>query len=312
MHDESAGEQRHQSQHRKVDPIGPRQVGHALRAGLRRGPGGIGRQSGCPLPGQGGRIDPGRQAQVNAGEPAQPAQSPLRGADVHHAQGLAGRRTGHGAGDLQSHGTQADPYRYGLADPDPPRGQRRGAEEERVVGEHTRGRALAVALGQQAGGDLGGPHDVDSDDPQRLSVQQRRAFDDRTGGGDPGVGEHGVIQRFGHAVAARHEAGVGLAIDDRQGIAELGQRTAVDEFDRQAERYPDRDGQNRGGQAARLGAPLSGQQPSDQGRGGRSRIARRVAAAARSVGSRISQVHAIRVHRAQAAGRTPPPPAASA
>ena len=169
----AAGQERHGRQHGQIHPVGPRQVGRLVLAGLRGLDQHPGRQEGLQLrPRRLGRHGLG-QAQVDAGEPPEPGEALLHRGDVHHRQAAVLRDPGQVAGHAQVQVLGADLEPEPLAGLDAEGGLRRRAEEDTVLGQD--GEALGPAVpppgrrsGQQGRGHAGQGEDIDAQQLQGL------------------------------------------------------------------------------------------------------------------------------------------------
>ncbi len=274
-HQEGAGEHRHQRQHGEVDAIGAGDVGEPLLRLARRG--------GAHARGQDEIADhplalgAGRQAQVDARQPADHAERDLGAGDVHHRQ----RRPGGGdaAGDAQA----APPSRRLQRDPtlalralEPARAF--GVEEQRLRLEHGEAIGGVGRPRQERRRERGDHQRIDADDPDRHALAGGvegvgLGLDHRAGERHLRMGGDSRVQRLVEARRRADDLEVGLAVDRAHRGAEFGQRRGVDQVHRERQRHAEHHGQERGavapGMVAKLRPGELAQQRRERGRGAR-------------------------------------------
>ncbi len=267
-HEEGAGEQRHQRQDRQVDPVGAAHIrGAAFLLGVVRLPDREAARPGlvelrCEIALEGGAIDAVAQLEVDPRQLAQPVETPLGGADVHHRQALAGARPLHRTGHAQAHFAGASTQHHGVAAPlaEPGLGRRR--QEQRVVGQDVEPAAF-LRHPEQVGRNGAGAEWVDADDAQRSFGSRHAGLDveNRRGQRHLGMfGQEGIDGFVEQRLAALH-LDVGLARQALDRSREFVEGGGVDQVDGETHCHPDRDRGDGNQGAHRMRAPLAEQQP---------------------------------------------------
>ena len=251
VHQERAGEQRHEREHVEVDAVGARQVRHA-RAGFV---GALDEHAGGQLPrrGERARVRRAAQLQVDAREPAEAVEPPLCETEIHRRGEAAGTSAGQATGDAQRLRARADLHDELLARRQLPLRERRGRQEHAVVEQREARRAAAGLVGRLV--DFREPRRTEAPAAQRIDAGDRQAaaaqpgrLEDRDvdlqhGAGERHlrVGRDAFEHRLVEALARTDDARVGLAGDLAHRGRELGERGGVDQVHGVAERHAERD-----------------------------------------------------------------------
>ena len=242
--EEGPGEERHEGEGRQVGSIRARQPHRIVTRLARRREPHAGRQQRSHGVLNGEWVRARRQPQVDAIEPPEPIEPPLRGADVEHAERLAVFAGRQQAGDAQLHGIERDLHVECVADLELEGLGRCRAEPDGVLGQQS------VAL--RGGGTGRGQRRlqfrrtkrVDADELQGAVAtrQSRLRLDHRTRHRDARdrgqSGEQGLVE----AEPGRLHGQVRHAEQAARGELHLVRRDAIDQVDREPERHAERDG----------------------------------------------------------------------
>ncbi len=248
---ERPGEERDEGQHVEVDAIGARQVRYA-RAGLV---GELGEHARRQLPrgGEGAGVRAAAQLQVDAREPSEAVEPPLREPEVHRGGDAAAAGPGQAADDGQRLGARADLHDQLLARRELPLREGGGRQEQAVV-EQREARLAATALvrrlvyfSEPGRAEAAAAQRVDAGDREVAAAQPRRLEDcdvdleHRAGQRHLRVGRDAREHRLVEALARPDDAGIRLPGDLAHGGGELRERRRVDQVHGVAECHAEGD-----------------------------------------------------------------------
>jgi hypothetical protein len=244
VHEERAGEERHQRECREVRTVGERQAHRVVARLAGRREAHAGRQQCAQRVLHRERVGARHQPQVHAVEPAETIEPPLRGRDVEHAERLpvlSGRQQ---PGDAQAHGVERDLHLETVAHRKVERLRRRRTQPHCILREQARALRGRGACRREPGLQ---PRRTERIDPHELeralaSGQPRLRLDHGARHGDAGHGGESRVQRLVEAEARRLHGEVGHAEQAARGELHLVRGDPVDEVHGEAERDAERDG----------------------------------------------------------------------